>query len=106
MSAKWSATKRWRFLFLEVNMAFVNTKTYAELVARVEALEEKLGVGEAAIPNIEHVLSLHDVYGEEYAALLQDKFPTPEAVKAASDEELLGIKGIGQATLSKIRGMS
>jgi len=102
MSANLSATERWRFLFLEADMAFVNTKTYAKLVERVEVLEARLGVG-GAVPNIEGVLSLHNVYGEEYAGLLQSRFSSPEAVQAASDEELLGIKGLGQATLNKIR---
>lgn len=84
-------------------MAFVNAKEYKKLVQRVEAIEEKLGIGIAAIPNIENVLSLSDVYGEELAELLQGKFPSPEAVQYASDEKLLGIKGVGQATLKKIR---
>ncbi len=87
-------------------MAFVNSKEYAKLVKRVEDLEAKLGVGVAAIPNIENVLSLNDVYGEELAELLQGNFPSPEAVQYASDEELLDVKGVGQATLKKIRELS
>lgn len=87
-------------------MAFVNTKEYAKLVKRVEDLEAKLGIGIAAIPSIESVLSLNDVYGEELVELLQGKFPSPGAVQYASDEELLGIKGVGQATLKKIRELS
>lgn len=83
-------------------MAFVNTKTYAKLVERVEYLEAKLGVG-GAVPTIEGIIALRDVYGEESAGLLQGRFPSPEAVRSASDEELLGLKGVGQATLKKIR---
>jgi len=87
-------------------MAFVSTKEYAKLLERVDAIEEKLGMGVAAVPSIEAALSLKDVYGEEIAELLQGKFSSPEAVQYASDEEILGVKGVGQATLKKIRELS
>ncbi len=84
-------------------MAFVNQKEYAKMKARVKALEEKLGIG-VEIPNIEHVVTLHEVYGDEDAELLiSGKLLTPDAVKVASDEELLVVKGLGPAAVKRIR---
>lgn len=83
-------------------MPFVSHKEYASLVARVTALEEKLGIVE--IPNIEEVLTLHEVYGDDLAELLlEGGFNTVAAVQLASDEELRAIKGLGPATVKKIR---
>lgn len=36
---------------------------------------------------------------------LRDKFPTYGDVAAASDEELMNIKGLGEATVQEIRGL-
>ena len=84
-------------------MTFVNQKEYAKLQARVSALEEKIGAVE--VPNIEEVLTLHDVYGDELAdLLLNGGFNSVIAVSLASDEELLAIKGLGPATVKRIRG--
>ena len=84
-------------------MPFVNQKEYAKLLARVDAVEEKLGLA-VEIPNIEYVVSLHDIYGDELADLLiSGGVLTPDAVKYASDDELLEIKGLGPATVKRIR---
>lgn len=84
-------------------MPFVNQKEYAKMKARVDAIEEKLGLA-AEIPNIEYVLSLYDVYGDELADLLiSGGILTPDAVKYASDDELLVVKGLGPATVKRIR---
>ena len=84
-------------------MPFVNQKEYAKLKARVDAIEEKLGLN-AEIPNIEFVVSLHDIYGDELADLLiSGGMLTPDAVKYASDDELLAVKGLGPATVKRIR---
>lgn len=84
-------------------MPFVSQKEYAKMKARVEALEEKLGIGEE-LPNIEYVVTLHEVYGDEDAALLiGGGFLTPDAVKYASDEELLMVKGLGPVAVKRIR---
>lgn len=86
-------------------MAFVRTKEYAKLEARVAALEEKLTVNHPA-PNIEHILSLHDVFGDDLANLLSVKYSSVEAVKAATDEDLRAISGVGPARLNEIRGLT
>ena len=84
-------------------MPFVNQKEYAKFKARVDAIEEKLGLN-AEIPNIEFVVSLHDIYGDELADLLiSGGMLTPDAVKYASDDELLAVKGLGPATVKRIR---
>lgn len=90
------------FVFLERNMPFANQKEFKELRERVEELEKKLGIG-VVIPEIEHVLTLYDVYGDDIAELLVENFKTPDAVKVASDEELLAVNGIGPATVKRIR---
>ncbi len=86
-------------------MAFVTTKEYAKLVARVVELEEKLTVNHPA-PNIKHILSLHDVFGDDVASLLSTKYSSVEAVKAASNEDLLAISGVGPARLNEIRNIT
>jgi len=83
-------------------MAFVNQKEYKKLLNKVDALEKRLGIG-VEIPEIEHVLALHDVYGDDIAELLLENFKTSDAVKLASDEELLAVSGIGPATVKRIR---
>ena len=84
-------------------MAFVNQKEFRTWKVRIRALEEKLGIG-VEIPNIEHVVTLHEVYGDEDAELLiLGKFLTPDAVKVASDEELLMVKGLGPVAVKRIR---
>jgi hypothetical protein len=84
-------------------MPFVNQKEYAKLLARVDAIEEELGLN-VEIPNIEYVVSLQDIYGDELADLLISGGKlTPLAVKNASDDDLLDIKGLGPATVKKIR---
>ena len=86
-------------------MAFPTTKQFAALEERVEALEAKLGVG-VVVPEIEDVLTLQQVYGDELAELLLDGgFTTPEQVKYASDADLQAVKGIGAATAKKIKEM-
>lgn len=84
-------------------MPFVGQKEFQAWKARVKALEEKLGIG-VEIPNIEHVVTLHEVYGDEDAELLiAGKILTPDAVKTASDEELIAVKGLGPAAVKRIR---
>lgn len=84
-------------------MPFVSLKEYAKMKARVDAIEEKLGLS-AELPNIEYVITLHEVYGDELADLLiSGNLLTPDAVKYASDEELLAIKGLGPAAVKRIR---
>jgi ERCC4-type nuclease len=81
---------------------YAYTRDLIELEKRVQELEEKLG--SVKIPSVEHVLSLQDVYGGEDAALLlAGKMNTVAAVKVASDDELLAIKGIGPAAVKRIR---
>lgn len=82
-------------------MPFANVKDFKKLMDRVAVLEEQLGINE--IPTIQQGLSLYDVYGEEQAQLLAEYYKTPEQVKAAPDEEIRAISGIGPATLKKIR---
>jgi hypothetical protein len=84
-------------------MPFVGQKEFAEWKARIVALEEKLGIG-VEIPSIEHVVTLHGIYGDEDADLLiSGGFKTPDAVKVASDEELREVKGLGPAAVKRIR---
>ena len=83
-------------------MPFVSEKRFAQLVARVKVLEEKLG--EVDIPNLEEVGNLHAVYGFDTAELLLDgNLKTVAAVQLASDEKLEAIKGLGPATVKRIR---
>lgn len=96
-------------------MASPTMKAFRELEKRVEALEQDQGiyqnakdVPEAAqvdpVEEAEPVGTLVDVYGTDYAILLHDAgYRSVSAVKAASDEDLLAISGIGKATLNKIR---
>lgn len=84
-------------------MAFATVKEMKELEARVAALEAKLVVGNPA-PDIDDVLTLHDVFGDELAGLLSEAgYATVEAVKVASDDDLKAIQGVGPATVKKIR---
>ena len=87
-------------------MAFATRKEFAALVARVEELEEKLTVG-LPVPSIENVLSLHDVFGDDLAGLLSESgYSSVEAVKVASNEDLIAISGVGPATVSRIRTLT
>lgn len=84
-------------------MAYTTTKEFAVLEERVAALEAKLGIGEV-VPEIENVLTLQQVYGDELAELLlSGGFTTPDQVKYASDADLQAVKGIGAATAKKIK---
>jgi len=87
-------------------MAFATVKEMRDLEARIAALEEKLAVG-LPVPNIEHVLTLHEVFGDDLAGLLSGAgYASVEAVKVASDDDLRAVQGIGPATLKKIRELA
>lgn len=84
-------------------MAFATARQVKKLEARVAALEEKLTIG-FPVPNIENILSLHDVFGDELASLLSEAgYSSVEAVMIDSDENLRAVSGIGPATVKKIR---
>jgi predicted flap endonuclease-1-like 5' DNA nuclease len=84
-------------------MAFATKREHAELKARVEAIEASLAVN-VQVPNIEHVLSLQEVFGQELADLLTEGgYTSVEAVKVATDDDLKAITGIGAARVGQIR---
>jgi hypothetical protein len=82
----------------------------AALEAQIAALQaQRAQLGQAAptsqsgaAPTTEHPFVT--VVGEEQAdRLVLAGYETPDAVKSASDEELLAVEGVGQATLRKLR---
>ena len=84
----------------------------AELEARIQAMEtfHKEGNGDKkieAVPSIvealEHEKSLEEVFDPKISGLLRSKYQSVDAVRAASDEDLVAISGIGVATVRHIR---
>lgn len=87
-------------------MAFATRKEMAALEARIAVLEEQLTVGLPA-PSIENVLTLHEVFGDDIAAILSEGgYSSVASVKASNDETLRAVPGIGPARLKDIRRLS
>jgi hypothetical protein len=52
----------------------------------------------------EHPLARYDLTEEQRVNLGREGFTRPDLIDAASDDELLGVRGIGEGTLKRLRG--
>ncbi len=84
-------------------------------IARLQSLKNRGGArpGDGALdaeqsPGLpaddEHPLARYDLTEEQRVNLGREGFTRPDLIDAASDDELLGVRGIGEGTLKRLRG--
>lgn len=93
---------------------YVRRAEHEELKALFQALQMRVDALEASLPTAEEAGAVahtevkpaaedQTLDGDTVKLLKDAGFDTPAKVIAASDDDLLSIKGVGQATLKKIR---